>query len=78
MCSSDLHHTGKKDLSQIQCYKCKNMGHYVSDCPEWKTEEAAKPNPFDKGYVNHVHMERAYNEHGIVNGTFYSSIQFEV
>ena len=52
-------------------------GRYT-ECPEKKTTEAAKPNPFDKGYVNHVHLEGAYNEPGMENGTFYSSIQFEV
>ena len=72
------HPAGKKDLSHIKCYKCKQMGHYSSNCPEKKTEEAAKPNPFDKGYVNHVHLEGSYNEPGMENGTFYSSIQFEV
>src|SRR3954463_14100764 len=25
-----------KDLSHIQCFKCKNMGHYATDCPESK------------------------------------------
>ena len=43
-----------------------------------KVDGAAKPNPFDKGYANHVHLEGAYNEPGMENGTFYSSIQFEV
>ena len=41
-------HQGKKDLSHIKCYKCKNMGHYSSGCPEKKDIEAAKPNPFQK------------------------------
>ena len=27
-----------KDLSKIQCYKCKQFGHYKSDCPELKDD----------------------------------------
>ena len=56
------------------------MGHYVSNCPEWRTEEAAKPNPFDKGYANHVHLEGAYNEPGMENGTSIqaSSLKFDI
>jgi hypothetical protein len=26
----------KKDLSHVRCYRCKDTGHYVSGCPEWK------------------------------------------
>ena len=35
-----------KDLSKIQCYKCKQFGHYKSDCPELKddvTNETKSP-----------------------------------
>ena len=45
----------KKNLNHITCYNCKKQGHYSTDCPEKKGAEAAvKPNPFDKGYVNHI------------------------
>jgi hypothetical protein len=50
------------------------MGHYISDCPEWKEEGAAKPNPFKGGHANHIHVEGNYNEPKRVNGTF--SIKF--
>jgi hypothetical protein len=40
---------GKKDLSNITCFKCKKTGHYSTTCPENKLDDAAKPNPFQKG-----------------------------
>jgi hypothetical protein len=55
--NSNGHHNGgngqcrfnsdaKKDLSNITCFKCKKTGHYSTNCPENKSEDAAKPNPF--------------------------------
>ena len=32
--------SGKKDKSEIQCYKCKEMGHYAPECKKGKTEKA--------------------------------------
>ena len=32
--------SGKKDKSEIQCYKCKEMGHYAPECKKSKTEKA--------------------------------------
>ena len=46
-----------QDLSHIQCFKCKQMGHYSTECPERKTEVAAKSNSLEKGHMNHVHVE---------------------
>ena len=40
--NSQHNHQGKKDLNHIKCYKCKNMGHYSSNCPERKKKT---PNP---------------------------------
>ena len=60
----------KKDISQVVCYKCKSKGHYATECPEKKAEEAAKPNPFQKGHVNHVNVEEVYDEPDAVIGTF--------
>ncbi|KAK1356144.1 hypothetical protein POM88_049400 [Heracleum sosnowskyi] len=31
---------GKKDKSEIQCYKCKEMGHYALECKKGKSEKA--------------------------------------
>src|SRR4051812_43844687 len=32
----------KKDISQLQCFKCKEMGHYASECPEKKKRQEDK------------------------------------
>ncbi|XP_071683420.1 uncharacterized protein [Lolium perenne] len=53
---------GKRDLSGVMCYKCKKYGHYSSNCPELKTSDTTKPNPFQKGYVNHLDVEEVMNE----------------
>ena len=64
-----------RDISQVLCYKCKNKGHYANECPaKKKAEEAAKSNPFDKGYVNHINVEEVFEEPSLVNGTL--SIEF--
>jgi hypothetical protein len=60
----------KKDLSNITCFKCKKTEHYSTSCPENKPNDAAKPNPFQKGQVNHLNMEEVMNEPDAVMGTF--------
>jgi hypothetical protein len=60
----------KKDLSNATCFKCKKTGHYSTSCPENKTDDAAKPNPFQKGQVNHLNVEEVMNEPDAVMGTF--------
>ena len=61
---------GKKDMSEVMCYKCKKNGHYADKCPELKAIEAAKPNPFQKGHVNHLDVEELMNEPDAVMGMF--------
>src|SRR4051812_21270878 len=46
----------------VECFKCKNMGHYANECPEKKVEGPNKPNPFQKGQVNHINVEEIYEE----------------
>ena len=60
----------KKDLSRIECFKCKKNGHYANECPEKKAVETIKPNPFQKGHVNHVNVEEVYEQPDAVYGTF--------
>ena len=60
----------KRDINQVTCYNCKNKGHYSNECPEKKNGEATKPNPFQKGHVNHVNVEEVFDEPDAVIGTF--------
>jgi hypothetical protein len=52
-----------KNLSTVTRYKCKKTRHYANRCPENKSDETAKPSPFQKGHVNHINVEE-------VMGTF--------
>jgi hypothetical protein len=52
------------------CYKCKKYGHYSSNCSELKTVDTTKPNPFQKGHVNHLDVEEVMNEPDAVIGMF--------
>ncbi|XP_073362399.1 uncharacterized protein [Aegilops tauschii subsp. strangulata] len=56
----------QRDISQVQCYKCRQMGHYSNACPESKNGNGnsgvSKPNPIQRGHVNHVNVEEVYNE----------------
>jgi hypothetical protein len=65
--------TKKKDLSQLQCYHCKNLGHYASKFPEKKkngNSNGSKPNPFQEGHVNHINMHGTVEEIDNVVGKF--------
>ena len=64
----------QRDISQVQCYKCRQMGHYSNACPESKNGNGnsgvSKPNPIQRGHVNHVNVEEVYNEPDAVIGKF--------
>ena len=60
----------RRDISQVLCFKCNNTGHYATDCPEKKNEAAAKPNPFQKGHVNHINVEEVMDAPDAVIGQF--------
>jgi Pyruvate/2-oxoacid:ferredoxin oxidoreductase delta subunit len=73
---NNSHRFAKRDISQIECYKCKKLGHFANYCPKKtveksrKAEEIRKPNPFQKGHVNHVNVEELYDEPDAVIGKF--------
>src|SRR3954464_3631950 len=72
------HHSGngngsqpaKRDIIQVECFKCNKVGHYANECPEKKADGANKPNPFQKGQVNHINVEEIYEEFDALAGKF--------
>ena len=46
------------------------MGHYANECPEKKADDANKPNPFQKGHVNHINVDEIQEESDAVIGKF--------
>jgi hypothetical protein len=43
----------KRDISQVQCYNCKELGHYSWDCPE-KKKDVGRHNRSDKRDKNQL------------------------
>jgi hypothetical protein len=45
----------KKDISQVECFKCHKNGHYANDCPERKNDEGNETNQIEEEvHVNHI------------------------
>ena len=56
--------------ARLHASNAKKHGHYSTECPEKKAEEATKTNHFQKGHVNHVNVEEVFDEPDAVIGTF--------
>jgi hypothetical protein len=52
----------KKKSSQRRCYECKEVSHYIDDCPQWKNKEKEekrykkKSKDYKKKYQNHAYV----------------------
>ena len=62
--SNGHQHNGNKDLSNVECYKCRKLGHYAYSCPE----DGTKSNSSEKATVNHMNMKRGLNKTCSVTG----------
>ena len=59
----------------MTCYKCQKTGHDANGCPEAKNGNGnesfgKKPNPFNRGQVNHVNVEEVEAHPDAVIGKF--------
>ena len=43
----------RKNLSEIQCYRCRNMGHYANMCPELKEAPVRKKKQKDLSQIEY-------------------------
>ena len=54
---SNQHHSEpRRDISQVLCFKCNEIGHYADNCPEKMARKAAKAIVLDKGSENQIKM----------------------
>jgi hypothetical protein len=39
----------QRDKSQVRCYKCNELGHYISECPRWEKKEEVNLTRYENG-----------------------------
>jgi hypothetical protein len=42
----------KRDIRQVECFRCHKNGHYANDCPERKNDEGNKTDQIEEVHVN--------------------------
>jgi hypothetical protein len=53
-------HTENRDISQVECFKYKKLGHYPDNCLKKNVDDGTKPNSMQNATANHVNVEEVF------------------